>query len=43
MYLAFIVYGRDPEVYLALIRTPAKTVFQVGEIGAIVLADALVV
>lgn len=43
MYLAFVVNGSDPEAYLGLIRTPAKTVFQVGEVGAIIMTDALVV
>jgi len=42
-YLAFAVSRNDPMAYLGLIRTPAKTVFQIGEIGAIILTDALVV
>jgi len=42
-YLAFVVNGDDVLEYLGLIRTSPKTVFQVGEIGAIVLADALMV
>lgn len=43
MYLAFVVNGHDPQVYLGLIRTPAKTVFQIGQIGTILLTDALMV
>ena len=42
-YRTFVVNGADPMAYLNLIRSPAKTVFQTGQIGAIVLADALVV
>jgi hypothetical protein len=38
-----VVNGADPMAYLSLIRSPAKTIFQTGEIGAIVLTDALVV
>jgi hypothetical protein len=41
--MAFVVYGSDPEVYLGLIRTPAKTVIQTGQLGAILLTDALMV
>jgi hypothetical protein len=41
--MAFVVNGPDPEAYLGLIRTPAKTVIQTGQLGAILLADALVV
>jgi hypothetical protein len=43
MYLTFVVNGHDPQVYLGLIRTPAKTVYQTGQIGSIILTDALVV
>jgi hypothetical protein len=43
MYMALAVHGKNPELYLQLIRTPAKLVMQVGQVGAIVLADALVV
>jgi hypothetical protein len=42
-YMTFVVHGADPMAYLSLIRSPAKTLFQTGEIGAIVLTDALVV
>jgi len=38
-----VVNGADPMAYLSLIRSPAKTIVQTGQIGAIVLADALVV
>jgi hypothetical protein len=41
--MAFVVHGANPESYLGLIRTPAKTVIQTGQLGAIILADALVV
>lgn len=40
---AFVVYPDGAAAYLILIRTPAKTVIQTGQIGAIILADALVV
>jgi len=43
IHRAFVVYGADPESYLGLIRTPAKTIIQTGQLGAIILADALVV
>jgi len=43
IYMAFVVNGNNPEAYLDLIRTPAKTVIQTGQVGAILLADALVV
>jgi hypothetical protein len=42
-HAAFVVNAKDPEAYLDLIRTPAKTIIQTGQIGAILLADALVV
>jgi hypothetical protein len=41
--MAFVVHGTNPEAYLGLIRTTAKTVIQTGQLGAIFLADALVV
>jgi hypothetical protein len=41
--MAFVVNATDVAAYLALIRTPAKTVIQTGQLGAILLADALVV
>jgi len=43
IYAAFVVNANDTEAYLDLIRTPAKTVIQTGQVGAIILADALVV
>ena len=43
IHMAFVVNAKDPEAYLDLIRTPAKTIIQTGQIGAILLADALVV
>jgi len=43
IHRAFVVHGQDPESYLGLIRTPAKTIIQTGQLGAIILADALVV
>lgn len=43
IYMAFVVHGSNPEAYLGLIRTPAKTIIQTGQLGAILLADALVV
>ncbi|KAF8222276.1 hypothetical protein L208DRAFT_1462131 [Tricholoma matsutake] len=43
IYMAFVVHGNNPEAYLGLIRTPAKTIYQTGQVGAILLADALVV
>ena len=41
--MAFIVYGKNPEVFLGLITSTPKTVIQTGQLGAIILADALVV
>jgi hypothetical protein len=43
IYAAFVVNANDTEAYLDRIRTPAKTVIQTGQVGAIILADALVV
>jgi len=43
IYVAFIVHAKDTEAYLELIRTPAKTVYQTGQVGAIILADGLMV
>jgi len=42
-YTTFVVNGNDPLAYLNLIRSPAKTIIQTGQVGAILLADALVV
>jgi hypothetical protein len=42
-HAAFVVNEKDPEAYLDLIRTPAKTIIQTGQVGAILLADALMV
>jgi len=42
-YRTFVVNGADPMAYLSLIRSPAKTIIQTGQVGAIILADALVV
>jgi len=42
-YRTFVVNGADPIAYLSLIRSPAKTIIQTGQVGAIILADALVV
>jgi hypothetical protein len=41
--MAFVVYGKDPEVFLGLITSTPKTIIQTGQLGAIILADALVV
>ena len=38
-----MVNANDVESYLDRIRTPAKTVIQTGQVGAIILADALMV
>jgi hypothetical protein len=38
-----VVNANDTEAYLDRIRTPAKTVIQTGQVGAIILADALMV
>jgi len=43
IYTTFVVNGKDPLAYLNLIRSPAKTIIQTGQVGAILLADALVV
>jgi hypothetical protein len=43
MHTTFVINIKDPEAYLDLIRSPAKTVIQTGQVGAILLADALVV
>jgi len=43
IYTTFVVNGNDPLAYLGLITTPAKTIIQTGQVGAIILADALVV
>jgi hypothetical protein len=43
IYTTFVVNAADPLAYLNLIRSPAKTVIQTGQVGAIILADALVV
>jgi hypothetical protein len=43
IYTTFVVNAADPLAYLNLIRSPAKTVIQTGQLGAIILADALVV
>jgi len=42
-HMTFVINAKNPEAYLDLIRTPAKTVIQTGQVGAILLADALVV
>lgn len=41
--MTFVVHGKDPEAFLDLIRSTPKTVIQTGQVGAILLADALVV
>lgn len=43
VHMAFVLYPKGPKAYLSLIRTPAKSAFQTGQVGAILLADALVV
>jgi len=43
IYTTFVVHLADPEAYLDLIRSPQKTIIQTGQLGAILLADALVV
>jgi len=40
---AFVLYPGGPTEFAGLIRTTPKTVLQVGQVGAIILADALVV
>ena len=42
-YRAFIVNAKNTEAYLDLITSPAKTILQTGQVGAIILADALMV
>ncbi|KIM77170.1 hypothetical protein PILCRDRAFT_825517 [Piloderma croceum F 1598] len=43
MYTTFVVNADNPEAYLDLIRSPQKTIIQTGQVGAILLADALMV
>jgi len=43
MYRAFVTHGQDVEKYLGLIRSQAKTIIQTGQLGAIIMADGLVV
>jgi len=43
MYTTFVVNADDPEAYLDLIRSPPKMIIQTGQVGAIILADALMV
>jgi len=43
VYRAFVVNAADTEAFLDLIRSPAKTIIQTGQLGAIILADALMV
>ncbi|KIM89431.1 hypothetical protein PILCRDRAFT_813369 [Piloderma croceum F 1598] len=43
IYTAFVANANDPETYLDLITSSAKTIIQTGQVGAILLADALVV
>lgn len=43
IHAAFVVHAADTEAYLDRIRTPAKTIIQTGQVGAIILADALMV
>jgi hypothetical protein len=43
IHAAFVVHAEDTEAYLDRIRTPAKIVIQIGQVGAIILADALMV
>jgi hypothetical protein len=42
-YRALVVNGKDPEAYFGLVDTPAKTIIQVGQVGGILIADALLV
>jgi len=42
-YRAFIVHADNTAAYLNLIRSPAKTIVQTGQLGAIILADAVIV
>ena len=42
-YWAILVYPQGPYVYLALVRTPCKTVFQTAKLAAIMLTDLLMV
>ncbi|KAF7976758.1 hypothetical protein HWV62_5750 [Athelia sp. TMB] len=42
-YWAILVYPEGPHAYLALIRDPRKTAIQTGQVGAIMLADLLIV
>lgn len=42
-YLGFVSYAGGPKAYWDLITTPEKTVTQVGQLGAITLADAMTV
>ena len=43
IHATFVVNAADTEAYLDRIRTPAKTIIQTGQVGAIILADALMV
>ncbi|EJD43065.1 hypothetical protein AURDEDRAFT_152710 [Auricularia subglabra TFB-10046 SS5] len=42
-YIGFVSYAEGPDKYLGLITTPEKTLAQVGQLGAISLADGMTV
>lgn len=42
-YEAFVVHSANPLPFLGLITSHPKTIFQTGQLGAILLTDALVV
>jgi len=42
-YKAFVSYPQGPLVYWGLITSPEKTVTQVGQVGAVILADLMTV
>lgn len=43
MYEAFVVNSGNPIPFLSLITTHPKTIFQTGQLGSILLTDALMV
>ena len=42
-YWAILVYPEGPDAYFKLVRTPCKTAYETGKLGAIMMADILMV
>ncbi|KAF7979754.1 hypothetical protein HWV62_41142 [Athelia sp. TMB] len=42
-YWAILVYPGGPQAYFGLVRTPCKTAYQTGQLGAIMLTDLLMI